>query len=405
MSQKEADRLHVLRQVINKHISLKKAAELMGVSKIQSIRLKKSFITHGPKGLISKRRGKASPNKIPDKIKQKTAKILTEKYYDFGPTFAKEKLEEDHNINISIETIRKIMIKEGLWKNRKHKKVIVHQMRSRRSRFGELVQIDGSYHRWFEDRAEKCCLLVFIDDATSKITSAKFCKHETTKDYLNALKNNILAYGKPKAIYSDKHGIFKVNHKTNITGKEITHFGTVLKLLDIKLICANSPQAKGRVERKNGVLQDRLIKEMRLQNISSMEEGNIFLKKYLQRHNNKFAKPPLCSEDAHTALKHNEDLKEIFAKKEQRKLSKNLTFQYAGNLYQIDPQNATFGMKRGQITIICKEEAMEVMYKDQKLNYKKFSEIECQGTVVNKKALDSWINKKPRKVNKRHPWR
>jgi hypothetical protein len=170
----------------------------------------------------------------------------------------------------------------------------------------------------------------FKDDATSKITTAKFCEHETTDDYLNTLKDHINEYGKPLSFYSDKHQIFKVNNKKNITGKKISHFRAVLKNLDIDLICANSPQAKGRAERANGVLQDRLIKEMRLANISSIEEGNIFLKKYLQKHTAKFAKEPLCSEDAHRPLK--EDLDVIFAKKEQRKLSKDLTFNYGGFL-------------------------------------------------------------------------
>ena len=199
--------------------------------------------------------------------------IINENYYDFGPTLACEKLLENHNIKMSVETIRKLMIQEGIWKSRKHKKVIVHQMRSRRSRFGDLIQVDGSYHNWFENRDDKCCLLVFIDDATSKITSAKFCRHETTNNYLKTLEEHIKNYGKPISIYSDKHSIFKVNNKKHFTATEITHFGSVLKKLDIGLICANSPQAKGRVERANGILQDRLIKEMRLKNISSIEEG------------------------------------------------------------------------------------------------------------------------------------
>lgn len=405
MSQKEAERLHIMKQVVSKQITLKRASSLMRLSKSQSIRIKKTYLANGVYGLISKRRGKPSPNKIPDYIKENIASIIFNKYFDFGPTLAREMLEEYHNIKISVETLRKIMIKEGIWKSRKQKHVIVHQMRSRRSRFGELIQIDGSYHKWFENRDEKCCLLVFIDDATSKITSAEFCKHETTNNYLHALKTHIEKYGKPRAIYSDKHSVFKVNKKTNITGREITHFASVLKDLDVDLICANTPQAKGRVERKNGVLQDRLIKEMRLKNISSVEAGNLFLKEYLQKHNHQFEKKALCPEDTHRSLKCDEDLKEIFARKEQRKLSKNLTFQYGGHLYQIDPQVATVGMKHAKITVIQKEDTMDVRYKDQKLRYKKYSEIECQGTVINRKAIDSWLNKKPRKINKHHPWR
>jgi len=276
-------------------------------------------------------------------------------------------------------------------------------MRSRRSRFGELIQIDGSYHHWFEDRADKCCLLVFIDDATNRITTARFCKHETTNDYLSALEEHMNAYGKPRSLYSDKHGIFRVNNKKNITGKEITGFGSVLKDLDIELICANSPQAKGKVERANGVLQDRLIKEMRLGNISSMEEGNLFLKEYLQKHNEKFSKDPLCPEDAHRPLK--EDLTEIFAHKEQRKLSKDLIFQYGGDLYQINPQIASFGMKHAIVTVVNKKGSMKVLYKGNNLSYKKYCQAETQAQVVDRKSIDSWLNKTERKVSRKHPWR
>jgi transposase len=403
MSQKEADRLHVMKLLFNKDITQKKAQVMMKLSKSQTIRIKKSYLHFGIKGLISKRRGKQSPNKISDKVLSKAASIISEKYFDFGPTFACEKLKEKHNINMSKETVRKLMIKEGLWKDRKHKHIIVHQRRSRRSKFGSLVQIDGSYHLWFEDRAEKCCLIVFIDDATSRITAARFCENETTNDYLDALKNHINRYGKPLSLYSDKHQIFKVNNKKNITGKEISHFGSVLKNLDIDLICANSPQAKGRVERANGVLQDRLIKEMRLANISSIVEGNIFLEKYLQKHNAKFAKEPLCSEDAHRTLK--EDLDAIFARKKQRKLSKDLTFNYDGILYQINPQIATYSMKHSVITVVDNKGDITIDYKGQKLDYKKYSEVEYQATVVDKKSIDAWINKKTRKVSRNHPWR
>ena len=403
MSQKEAYRLHVMKLLFNKDITQKKAADMMGLSKCQTIRIKKAYKLYGAIGLVSKRRGKPSPNKIPDKILQEAISIITKKYYDFGPTFACEKLIEKHNIKMSVESVRKLMIKERLWKNRKNKQVIIHQMRARRSKFGELIQIDGSYHYWFENRADKCCLLVFIDDATSKITTAKFCTHETTDDYIKALQDHLKAYGKPKSIYSDKHQIFKVNNKKNILGEEITHFGSVLKSLEIDLICANSPQAKGRVERANGILQDRLIKEMRLKNISSIEEGNLFLKEYLQKHNEKFSKDPLCSEDAHRSLK--EDLTEIFAHKEQRKLSKDLIFQYGGDLYQIKPEIASFGMKHAFVTVINKQGKIEVKYRDQPLEYKKYSQIEYQGRVIDKKAIDAWINKKPKRINKYHPWR
>lgn len=405
MNQKEADRLHVMKLLANKQINLRRASELMKVSKSQSIRIKKAYLAFGIKGLVSKRRGKPSPNKMSNILKEKIISLIKENYSDFGPTLACEKLSEDHSISVSVETIRKIMTEACLWISRKHKQVVVHQMRSRRSKFGELIQIDGSYHRWFEDRADKCCLILFVDDATGKITSAKFCIHETTIDYLDTLKNHLKRYGKPMAFYSDKHTVFKVTQKKEFSGKEITHFGQVLKDLNMTLICANSPQAKGRVERKNGVLQDRLIKEMRLRKISSIEEGNIFLEEYIAKHNIKFGKKALSKEDAHRPIKFNEDLEKIFARKISRKLSKNLTFEYQGVLYQINPKEATFGMKHAGVTVINKGNDIEVLYNAQKLSFKKYYKIEDQAQIVCQKNIEAWLNKKERKTSKKHPWR
>jgi len=404
MTQKEANRLHVMKLIDSKQVKIKRASEILGISERQTKRIRKAYKQNGIEGLISKRRGKPSHNKIPDNVKRQIAKIIAKRYTDFGPTLACEKLKEKEEIKVSVETIRQIMIKNNLWQSQKQKKVIVHQMRSRRSKRGSLVQIDGSYHRWFEGRTDPCCLIVFVDDATSEIATARFCKHETTQDYLEALKKYLLNHGRPLAFYSDRHSIFKVNNKQYVTGREISYFARVLKDLDIELICANSPQAKGRVERKNGVLQDRLIKEMRLDNISTIDEGNIYLEKYVKRHNERFGKQPLSAENAHRPLNFNEDLERTLAPHEQRKLSKNLTFQYEGILYQINPSQATFGMKHAGITIINCSGTLEVEYKGQKLSYTKGCEVEPQARIFEKRAL-AWIEKQPRKINRDHPWR
>ena len=210
--------------------------------------------------------------------------------------------------------------------SKKKEKEETHPRRTRRSKVGDLIQIDGSYHAWFEERGEKCCLLVFIDDATSQIMYARFCQAETTLGYMEGIRLYIEKYGKPKAYYSDKHSTFRVNREEVKKGVRQTQVGRALKELKIELICTHSPQAKGRVERANGTLQDRLVKEMRLRGISTMKEGNRYLEEYMKTHNQKYAVKPAEEEDGHVAC--HENLKEILALKEQRKVTKDLSIQY-----------------------------------------------------------------------------
>ena len=203
--------------------------------------------------------------------------LIQEHFYDYGPTLAAEALEEHYNINISKETARQWMINEKIWQPFTKPEPKLHPSRERRACFGELLQVDGSDHAWFEGRGDKCTLLVFIDDATSYITELQFVKSETTLDYFSALKNQLERYGAPVSIYSDKHGVFKVNHPEAKSGNGLTQFGRALKELNVKIIYAQSAQAKGRVERANRTLQDRLLKALRFHEISDMDSGNIFL--------------------------------------------------------------------------------------------------------------------------------
>ena len=286
MSIKEANRLGVMQQIDKKNLSLRQASEELGLSIRHLKRLRKRYRHEGERGLISRRRGQASHNKIPDKVRSKVIEILKDPYWqDWGPTFAGEKLMLIHGIKISDETIRQWMIQEGLWKSRKKSERRVYQRRERRSRFGELLQGDGSHHDWFEGRGEKCCLLIFIDDATSRLTAGLFFPGKTTEGYLEILEQHLKRYGRPLGLYVDKHSIFRVNYKEVSKGEAETHFGRVLRELEIRLICANSPQAKGRVERANETLQDRLVKEMRLQGISDIEEANRFLPRFIEDYN------------------------------------------------------------------------------------------------------------------------
>lgn len=293
MSIKEAERLGVMRQIDKNGISLRKASEELGISLRQTKRIRKRYLEFGDKGLLSRHRGKKSPNRIPEKIKNRALLLLTRKYPDFGPTFACEKLQI-HGLTVSNETVRKWMIEVGLWKPKRKRQKQIHSRRVRRPRFGELIQADGSHHDWFEGRGARCCLTLFVDDATSLITSGRFSSAETTENYLSCLKEHLGRYGRPLSMYVDKHSIFRVNKGEIKRGTGITRFGQVLKDLDIELICAHSPQAKGRVERKNGVLQDRLVKDMRLANICCVEEANLFLGGWIEEHNKKFGKKAAC---------------------------------------------------------------------------------------------------------------
>ena len=197
------------------------------------------------------------------------------KYADFGPTLATEILQEKHSIRVGRETLPRWLMADGLWLSRKQRKTF-HQPRLRRERFGELVQIDGSDHRWFEDRGEPCTLLVFIDDATSRLMQLRFVLSESTDSYLTAVHGYVLAFGCPVALYSDKHVVFRVNKPNAAGGAGMTQLGRALAELNIEIICANSSQAKGRVERVNRTLQDRLVKELRLANICDISAGNAF---------------------------------------------------------------------------------------------------------------------------------
>ena len=335
MSIKEAERLSVMRQVDKKIFTIAQVGKELGLSLRQAKRVRKRYLSQGARGLISLKRGQISNRRISQDTKDNAIALVKTQYADFGPTLASEKLDNRHGIKISSETLRKWLIEEGIWKPKSKKEVKVYQRRTRRSCFGEMLQGDGSPHDWLEERGPRCTLLQFVDDATSKTTAARFVPTEGTDGYLDLLKEHLERYGRPQALYVDKHSSFRVNREEIKNGTGITHFGRVVKELGIELICAHSPQAKGRVERKNGVFQDRLIKEMRLQGINTIEEANNFLPQFLEEMNRRFGKEAALPEDAHRPLRVQDDLKRIFARKDRRKLSKNLTFQHQGILYLV----------------------------------------------------------------------
>ena len=405
MSQKELTRLEVIQRTEKKTLKQKEAAKMLGISERHVKRLLRAYRQSGAEGLVSKRRGKPSNNRLKAEVKQQAIDLIYSQYHDFGPTLAHEKLTEKHALKLSVETVRKLMITEGQWKPKKARKLVVHQMRERRACLGELVQIDGSPHKWFEDRGEACNLLAFIDDATGRLMELYFTPGETTFSYFAATQRYLPRYGKPVAFYSDKNGIFKVNIPNALTGSGMTQFGRAMKELDIEIICANTPQAKGRVERVIEVLQDRLVKEMRLRGISNIEAANEYAFEYMTEYNARFAVQPRSSHDAHRPLLPSADLALIFTKQEQRILSKNLTLQYEKVIYQIQTSRPSYAMRKAPVTVCENAQGkVTILYKGHTLDYTIYLKQQRQAEVVSSKSIDDKL-KKPHKPAKDHPWR
>lgn len=406
MSKKEIRRLEVFKAFEAKPRSQKELAEDLGVSERQVRRVLKRYKKDGVEGLISKKRGAPSNNALSQDIKDKALSITCSKYPDFGPTFAKQKLQELHDIKISVTTLRELMISKNLWiPNRKVRKKI-YQLRERKECYGQLVQFDGSPHDWFEGRAEKCTLLVFIDDATGKLMELLFVDAETTWNYFRAVKNYLQNHGKPVAFYCDKHGVMSVNRKGALSGDGITQFGRAMKDLDIQLIHANSPQAKGRVERANKTLQDRLIKEMRLKNISSMEEANNFLPTFIEDFNKRFSRVARNPSDAHTPVT-NMDINRALCLQETRYLSKDLMFQHKNTIYLVKSTRAAYTLRKTKILILENEKGEIVAERNKKpIEIIPYSQQEYQPEPVSSKLLNLVVgNKKYYKPPKSHPWK
>jgi hypothetical protein len=406
MSTKELSRLEVMQRLKDKRLIQKEAATLLGLSIRQIKRLWQKYQKEDAKGLISKRRGTASNNRIDAGVSQKALDLIKKKYADFGPTLAHEKLLEIHKVQLSRESVRKLMIAEGVWKPRRAKKSAVHQMRERRACLGELVQIDGSDHAWFEERGERCTLLVFIDDATGKLLELLFVHDETFFAYCEAARHYFERSGKPVAFYSDKHGVFRVNIQQPLgEGKGMTQFGRAMQELDIQIICANSPQAKGRVERANQTLQDRLVKELRLRNLSTIEAGNKYLPECCEDFNRRFAVPPRSTHDAHRPLLKTENLDLILTRQDTRLLSKNLTIQFNKIIYQIQSDRPGYALRNAQVTI-CEnaQGVVTILYKNKSLPYTIFKKLPHQAEAVDSKNLNLAIQV-PIPPPSDHPWR
>ena len=405
MSQKEVNRYDIIQRVIKREIKTTEAVEILNLTDRQIRRLKEKVKKEGIKGVIHAGRGKPSSKKIPEKERKKIIGIIKEKYWDFGPTFATEKLEENHKIKRDPKTIRTIMIEEEVWKPRKKKKFEYRSWRQRRSSFGELQQYDGSYEYWFEDRAPKCCLIASIDDATSRITFAKFGEHEGVEPTFDFWQQYLQRLGKPLAIYVDKFSTYSMNSKLAKENPDtLTQFERAMSTLQIEVIKANSSQAKGRVERLFKTLQDRLIKELRLNNISTIKEANEFLEKiFIPKFNARFSVEPRAKTNLHKKVTkfEKDSFPSIFCRQYERTIRNDYTVSYKNIWYQLEETQAV-AMFSGEIIKVEERFSGDIYFRlrGKYLNYK---QILVRSQKVSIKAT-SWVLA-PNVPAKDHPWR
>jgi transposase len=413
MSTKELRKVEVIGKLAQKVINQEQAAQDLGVSDRQIRRLLKKYRKSGASGLISQKRGRPSNHQLPKSTKELTLALIQKHYCDFGPTLAHEKVTEKHGVNISVGSVRRMMIAAGLWVDKKVKKQCVHQLRKRRSQEGELVQMDGSPHDWFEGRAPYCTLIQCVDDATGKILAALFVASEGIWTYFSLMRQYLKKHGRPRSFYVDKHAVFRVNAVGPLTGEGVTQFGRAMKELGIELIFANSAPAKGRIERANQTLQDRPVKEMRLRGISTIDAGNSFLPEFLDNFNRRFAVVPQNPNNAHQPLLKDQDLDLIFTIQSIRVLSKNLTLSFKNVIYQIHSEKSSYVLRKARVCIREKESGeIEILYRGKSLKFSTYHYQEKQGEVADSKRLNEVVNnlqfkqkKAKYKPSNRHPWK
>jgi len=410
MTTVERLRLTVIEELIENIINGTTAANRLNLSVRQVKRLKKRFMEEGHDSLIHASRGKRGLRKTDINMENKIVEIIRKQYHDFGPTLAWEKLQEVHHVTLSDETIRNIMIRNNIWKSKKRRRSQYFSWRDRRSSYGELEQFDGSYHDWFEGRnpaLPEACLLASIDDATGKITQAEMGTNESVTAVFSFWMEYTKTKGIPKEIYLDKFSTYKINHPMAVDNVELmTQFRRAMESLGTRLIFANTPQAKGRIERLFQTLQDRLVKEMRLAKINTIEEANVFLKDiFIPWYNGRYAVIPKSESDCHrkldvsTALR----LKSIFAKQYIRGINNDFTIRYRSNYYQLKEIQPTTVFKTDKVLIEERlDTTIKIKYKNHYLNFFLLPDKPFKvkrSPVVLTEHKSNWIPPKD------HPWR
>lgn len=409
LTMKELNRYEIIQRLIKKKLTEEEAGKLMGLKSVRQVRrVKKRVMKEGAKGTVHKNRGEPGNRRLDKNLTDLAISIVKEKYHDFKPSFATEKLLENYKIKIGRETLRNLMTKEGLWKPKSRKQPKNrHVWRPRKDNYGEMQQFDGSYHLWFEDRGEESCLLLSTDDATGKITHAKFDKNEGVVAVFNFWLEYFIENGIPVSIYLDKFSTYKINHPAAVDNKDLkTQFQRAMNQIGVNPINAHSPEAKGRVERMFGTLQDRLVKELRLANISTIEAANKFLKTYIPKFNKQFEVVPANRANLHRPV--SKELKaklpQIFSIHSQRKVNNDYTIMFKNRFFQLEEKQPTTVFKKDSVTI---EEHLngeiKISLKDHHLNYTVLPER--PGKIINIPIAALTNRKSDYAPPSNHPWR
>ncbi len=399
MSGSEFRRVHVIRQVVEQQLTQQQASEALGVTTRQIRRLSHRLQADGESGLAHRSRGKPSNRRTPPAFKQQVLQLYARHYSDFGPTLAVEQFATRHGLRLSDETLRRWLRAQGIEHFRRRPQP--HRTwRARRVHRGELVQLDGSHHEWFEGRGPRCVLMAYIDDASSRVF-ARFYTYEGTMPALDSFQRYVTQYGIPLAVYADKHTTYRSPAEPSIEEQlagvaPASQFGRALRELGVELIPAHSPQAKGRIERLFHTLQDRLVKEMRLAGIATLAEANRFLPAWLARYNRRFAVPPAHATDLHRALPASTDVRAVLAVKTRRVLRRDRTVAHGGQLYQIqDRVRAAHVLVEERV-----DGTLRMLHGDRPLTYQRI--VKRPSPVVSPPSP-----RRPRSMSKptpAHPW-
>jgi len=410
MSKKELRRLPVIHKVMEKRLTQVKAAEMLDLCDRQIRRIISKIKAGGDPAIVHGNRGKESPFKLPNDRVDKIMGIVEKRYYDFGPTFAAEKLLECEKIEISKEKLRQLMIVHGTDYPRRKKKGKIHQWRERKHCRGEMIQLDGSDHDWLEGRGPRLVFMGYIDDASNTVFG-RFYGYEGTFPAMDSLKRYLAIYGIPFSFYVDRHSTYKTSRQPNLDEDlkgefAKTQFARMLNELNVKPIFAKSPQAKGRIERSFETLQDRLVKELRLAGVSSLEKANAFLAEYLPKYNARFEIKPFRKTNLHRAVPKNLNLEEIFCLKEYRTIGNGFTCQWRNRLFLI--KNPSITMKKQRVCIM--EHFNGQITLKLKNNYLSFVEVTKKDILAidrDNKAAQKLIKKQRIYYSppKDHPWR
>ena len=406
MSLRELNRLKIIQGVIGREVTQAKASEVLGLTERHVRRIVKRVKAEGERGIVHKSRGRCSHRRMPEELEGRIADVVGRKYKGFGPTLASEKLLECEGIEVSKEKLRQIMMQRGLWQ-RKRKRREMHPWRERKDHCGEMIQMDGSHHDWLEGRGPKLVLMGYVDDAMSRFYG-RFYDYEGVYPAMDSLERYIRLYGLPQSLYSDKHSTYKTTREPSLDEllrgeSAVTQFVRACRELEVRVIHAHSPQAKGRIERVFGTLQDRLVKEMRLARISTKDQANQFLEEFLPRYNERFSKVAKKEKDLHRPLPQGIDLREIFCIKATRTITNDYIVKWGGLKLRIE--RPSIAMRRQKVQVMEHFDGeIQIKFNRRYLHYREVFDPKPVKTTQAKKSVP------PKKKGKYipppdHPWK